>query len=234
MSIRMKCPHCGEVITAGDDKYGQQIECGACKAPVLVPEKPAGPVPRTASLLPDDAPSVLTGAGTRSGGSTGPAQPAQENDILETRPAWRAFPGHIAIAAILGVGGIIGAFSAGPYLLLGVPAAGVVLLQVWLTVLATKYRLTSQRLFWRQGILSRKLEEMEIYRITDVKLEQGAIESMLGVGTVLVLSSDATTKILSMPHLANPEQLKETLRTAYRAARSREGIRGAEFLVPGA
>jgi membrane protein YdbS with pleckstrin-like domain len=244
MVIRMMCPYCSKVIATDDDKYGQQIECSWCKAPVTVPERP---VAKTATLLPEEpaAPApVAAPPAAPAPVAAPPAAPAPavrahqvlpgsagDVEIAVVHPVWRGYPGQVLLAAALVavfVAGLV--LGAGKWSLVALAAAGVAALRTWLLTLATRYRLTSERLFWREGILSRKNEEMELYRITDVKLEQGIIETLLKVGTVVVISTDATTPTLRLMHLANPEEFKEKLRRAYRAEAARMGVRRSEFM----
>jgi uncharacterized membrane protein YdbT with pleckstrin-like domain len=45
-------------------------------------------------------------------------------------------------------------------------------LLVWIKVKSCSYRLTSQRLFVRRGWLSKHVNEMELYRVKDVIVDQ--------------------------------------------------------------
>lgn len=51
------------------------------------------------------------------------------------------------------------------------------------------------------------------------------------IGTVNVVANDPTTPSLAMPGIANPETVKETIRTAYRRSRRAEGVRVGERMV---
>jgi len=48
---------------------------------------------------------------------------------------------------------------------------------------------------------------------------------------VRVVANDPTTPSLVMPGIADPENVKETLRTTYRRARKAEGVRVGERMV---
>ena len=87
-----------------------------------------------------------------------------------------------------------------------------------------------QRLFAQTGLIAKNLEEVELFRVKDVTLRQGVLDRLLGVGTVTVLSTDDTAPELELAGIRDPLAAKEALRTAFRAARQREGLRTAEFI----
>ena len=143
-----------------------------------------------------------------------PPTSAEEQPVFEVKPAARAFPGRIIWGIVL-LPVVIGLF-----LLLG----------VWYRTAATRYRLTTQRLFRRTGLIGRHEEEVELFRVKDVTLTQGALQRLLGVGTVVVLSSDDTTPRLELAGISDPAGIKEQIRAAFRAARQREGLRTGEYI----
>ncbi len=144
-----------------------------------------------------------------------PAGAEEEQTIGEWRPAGRAYLGLI----LWGVALL-------PLFLLGL----LLLLRAWYLVASKRYRLTTQRLFVQTGLVAKHLEEVELFRVKDVTLSQGFFQRLLGVGTVVVLSTDDTAPRLELAGLREPLAVKETLRSAFRAARQREGMRMAEFI----
>ena len=138
----------------------------------------------------------------------------EETAIFELKPAYRAHLGLLVWGVLLAPVGI-----------------GLILLaRAWYLVASTRYRLTSQRLFAQTGLIAKNLEEVELFRVKDVTLSQGVLDRLLGVGTVTVLSTDDTAPELDLAGIRDPLAAKEALRTAFRAARQREGLRTAEFI----
>ena len=144
-----------------------------------------------------------------------PATPGEEKPVFELKPAWRAHLGLLfwgfGLLVVFGVGLLF-------------------LLRAWYLVAATRYRLTTQRLFVQTGLVAKNLEEVELFRVKDVTLTQGMLQRMLGVGTVVVLSTDDTAPRLELHGILGPMEVKEQIRTAFRASRQREGMRMAEFI----
>ena len=139
----------------------------------------------------------------------------EETAIFELKPAYRAHIGLLVWGVLLAPVGI-----------------GLILLaRAWYLVASTRYRLTSQRLFAQTGLIAKNVEEVELFRVKDVTLSQGVLDRLLGVGTVTVLSTDDTAPELDLAGIRDPLAAKEALRTAFRAARQREGLRTGEFIA---
>lgn len=111
---------------------------------------------------------------------------------------------------------------------------------LWLPVLVVrglanqgiKYKLTTQRLLLTTGLVSRRVEEVELYRIQDVTMSQSALGRMLGFGTVVVHVNDASTPRLVLQGVSNPMKIKEQIRDSFRTARRTEGVRSIEYGAP--
>lgn len=229
-SITFECPHCAERITRGESVRGQALLCPSCKGEMRVPPLPDSTQPRLARILDD-------------GSGLPPFDRQEENVVLDVRPAVRAFTGRIVVGAALVLGAtaiVTPGTLAGSVetlnpavqgLACAMAAAGLLLVvSPWVRVFSRRYRITDQRLFVTTGLIARKTDELELFRIKDVKLDQGFFERLLRFGTITVLSTDDTTPEVRLAGIANPEETKERLRTLYRAARKREGLRPMEII----
>lgn len=101
-----------------------------------------------------------------------------------------------------------------------VPAV-VVLLQGLVRKLGLRYRLSNHRLFTVRGILARQHDELELIRVDDVSVRQNLLQRWWGVGTVTVLSTDASNPRLEMQGIERPLEVKELIRAQVRARRAR-------------
>jgi len=84
---------------------------------------------------------------------------------------------------------------------------------------AVRYRLTQQRLEVERGILGRRYESIDLWRVRDVVLEQTLLERMRGVGRITVLSTDQVEPELTVGPVASAKPLYDRLRDAVAAAR---------------
>ena len=95
----------------------------------------------------------------------------------------------------------------------------------WWTNRTTVYELTSQRLRITSGILNRKLEELELYRVKDYAMEQPFLLRMLGLGNLTLATSDASTPSVAIRAIAGVQEVREKLRTAVQNERDRKRVR---------
>jgi membrane protein YdbS with pleckstrin-like domain len=225
-SIRFECPHCHEINAGDESMYGQQVNCGKCQTAIRVPQVAVRTEIQTARLIQEPvvvAPVVKDAA-------------QQETEIFKLSPAARAFLGLILLGVIfigLGVGLAIRAQDLSwPRWVALVPLAlgALPLLLVWIRVKSCSYRLTNERLFIRRGWLAKHVNELELYRVKDVVVDQGVLQRLLGYGTITVLADDDTTPEVHLVKISNPTKVKEMIRTQYRAARRREGVHPTEFM----
>jgi membrane protein YdbS with pleckstrin-like domain len=206
--------------------YGQRVKCRKCQAEILVPPAPASTEPQTARLIQEPAPAAPPALD----------EPKQETEIFKLSPVARAFPGQILLGVIfiaLAIGLAIRAqdFSWPRWVPLVPLALGLfLLLLLWVRVKSSSYRLTNQRLFVRRGWLAKHVNEVELYRVKDVVVDQGGLQRLLGYGTITVLADDVTTPQVDLLKISRPTRVKEMIRTQYRAARQREGVHPTEFM----
>jgi uncharacterized membrane protein YdbT with pleckstrin-like domain len=136
-----------------------------------------------------------------------------------------AFALGILLIAIFVAGGVM----VNPFIAIG---AGVVLL--WMLGLVAYIRtqvfeVTSQRLRWTRGIMTKRTDEMELYRVLDVSLVEPFLLRMVGAGNIEITSADTTTPRLVLPAVKGARELREKLRTAVEQRRDQKGVRMTEF-----
>ncbi len=176
-----------------------------------MPQAPANTEPQAARLIQEPA------AGT----PIVPVQANQETDIFKLSPVARAFPGQILLGVIfigLGIGLALRAqdFPWPRWVALVPLALGLLLLLLlWIRVKSCSYRLTTQRLFVRRGWLAKHVNELELYRVKDVVVDQGGLQRLLCYGAITVLSADDTTPEVDLVGISSPTKVKEMIRTQY-------------------
>ena len=111
---------------------------------------------------------------------------------------------------------------------LALTAAGLaVLLVTWVQNLAATYEITGERLLIRRGIVFKSIDEIELYRVKDVRLDFTLLNQWAGIGTLCVSSSDETTRAgdLLMTHVERAQQRREQLRRLVDIARQKRAVR---------
>ena len=109
------------------------------------------------------------------------------------------------------------------YLALLIPL--VMWLVRWYATKCTTYTLTSQRLRITSGILNKKVDELELFRVRDYTMDQPFLLRLVGLGNLTLITSDATTPTLAMRAIPGIESVREKLRTAVQTERDRKRVR---------
>lgn len=87
------------------------------------------------------------------------------------------------------------------------------------------YELTTERLkMIKQGMVSKKQDEMELYKVKDILVHQKMKDKLMKVGDIEVLSADESTPSLLMKRIKNPQDVKEAIRNAAKAAKKEAGV----------
>ena len=97
----------------------------------------------------------------------------------------------------------------------------------------TKYYLSEDRLFVQTGLLSMKIEETLLYRVTDISARVGLFQRIFGVGTIVVHSSDKSTPHIALVNVKEPLVVKELIHKHVEQMKVSRNIRVSEFLDDG-
>jgi len=103
----------------------------------------------------------------------------------------------------------------------------VIVLIKWIENLGTTYEISEDRLILRKGIFVKSIDEVELYRVKDVRLDFTLIAQWANIGTITVTSSDETTRDapLVIRDVDNANKRREALRRLVEAARDKRRVR---------
>ena len=133
-------------------------------------------------------------------------------------------------------GWLRGSLAGWATLLLCLVGIGLIMVLIkWFQNLATTYELTEDRLILHKGIINKSLDEIELYRVKDVRVEFSLIAQWAGIGTIVLESSDETTagQPLIMRDIDGAPARREKLRELVNAARRLRGVREFDMVQEG-
>jgi uncharacterized membrane protein YdbT with pleckstrin-like domain len=76
-----------------------------------------------------------------------------------------------------------------------------------------KVRITNQRMIISEGVFSRRTEEVELYRVRDVGVVEPFLYRLVGIGNVIIKSTDKTDPDMVLKGFSNAHQIKDLIRT---------------------
>ena len=135
------------------------------------------------------------------------------------------------LLALAGIGAaLLGDWGLWPLVLTGLALLLVVV--TWIQNLATRYEVTEERLIIHHGILFKSVDEIELYRIKDIRIDFTLINQWADIGTISVSSSDETTRNgdLVLPHVERARERREVLRRLVDVARQKRSVREIDMI----
>ncbi|MBR5130357.1 MAG: PH domain-containing protein [Alphaproteobacteria bacterium] len=108
------------------------------------------------------------------------------------------------------------------YLILSIVTLGIFLLVLYFKRIFRAYVLTNQRLIVITGIFSKRVDEIELFRIVDSSTSQSLIDRWANIGNIYISSTDRTGDVL-MEKIPSPYFVRDSLRQNYTYARQKKG-----------
>lgn len=153
--------------------------------------------------------------------------------LVGTIPGWGAcflfLAGLVGTFYFLAQGLLVGAAWVAPLLIL---VALAVLVLKWFENLGLAYEVTEDRLILHKGILQKSIDEIELYRVKDVRIDFSIINQLADIGTITIASSDETTRDapLVIRDVAQARARREKLRELVNTARRNRGVREIDMV----
>lgn len=108
---------------------------------------------------------------------------------------------------------------------LGLAAATLLFLTYKIAVLkSTSYEVTPNRIEWSRGIFSRKIDNLDMFRVVDLKLHRSLIDCILGIGTVTLVTKDESGPTFDFVKVRAPRYLYDAVKKASLDADRKQGV----------
>ncbi len=96
---------------------------------------------------------------------------------------------------------------------------------VWYENRSINYELTTERLLISTGIFSRKTEELELYRVKDLSIEEPFFMRLLNLANIKLTTSDKTLPEVVIIGVEDARELKDEIRKHVELLRDKKGVR---------
>jgi membrane protein YdbS with pleckstrin-like domain len=184
------------------------------------------------TVIPSETPSSKLAPEAGAAATAQPGPP--ETELWTGRTSWKHYAGRVSLWIVANVlfAALIGWLASARkwfelpgviwIVLGGVFVSGLIfIIPVFLRIISRRYRLTSQRLFIERGILSQTIDQTELIRVDDVRLEKTLIDRVFGLGTVSLLSTDVSDRLVVIEGIDDADRVAEAVRTNMRTQRGK-------------
>ena len=100
----------------------------------------------------------------------------------------------------------------------------LVLLYRYIYLRRIRYDITAEQLVCERGILLRKVDYMELYRIVDFQEKQSILQQICGLKTVSILSMDRNTPRLDLLGMKRSDRIVTLIRERVEYKKKKKGI----------
>ena len=109
----------------------------------------------------------------------------------------------------------------------GIGLAIIVLLVLLLKMVRLKmiyYEVTAERVEWSRGILDRRVDNLDMFRVIDLRLRRTLLDCIFGIGTVVLITTDKTDPEFVFEKIHKSRQLYDIIKRASLDADKRSGV----------
>jgi len=88
----------------------------------------------------------------------------------------------------------------------------------------TRYEVSTERIEWSRGIFDRRVDNLDMFRVIDLKLRRSLLDCIVGVGTVGLITTDKTDPEFTFEKIRNSRRLYDIIKKASLDADRRNGV----------
>lgn len=83
---------------------------------------------------------------------------------------------------------------------------------VWLKM--TYYEVTPDRIEWSRGILDRRVDNLDMFRVLDLKMRRTIFDCIFGIGTICLITTDKSNPEFVFEKVRSPRRLYDVVKKA--------------------
>ncbi len=86
------------------------------------------------------------------------------------------------------------------------------------------YEVSTDRIEFTRGIFSRQIDNLDMFRVVDIKLHRSLLDCLVGIGTVTLVTKDETDPMFEFEKVARPKSLYDIIKKASLEADRKQGV----------
>ena len=87
-----------------------------------------------------------------------------------------------------------------------------------------RYEVTADRIEWSRGVLDRKIDNLDMFRVIDKRMRRTLLDCIFGVGTITLVTTDKTSPNFTFQKIRRPRQLYDIIKKASLEADKRGSV----------
>jgi len=88
----------------------------------------------------------------------------------------------------------------------------------------TRYEVSPDRIEWSRGILDRRVDNIDMFRVIDLKMRRSVLDCIFGIGTVGLITTDKTDPKFEFEKVHRSRELYDIIKKASLEADRRTGV----------
>jgi uncharacterized membrane protein YdbT with pleckstrin-like domain len=181
-----------------------------------------------------------------------PENPEQQKDAKRTEPLFEASPSTLVLtgsfiktAIVIAAMSFLAFWPVNQYLVnIKLPANAIAFIEKYRTITGVSimaaamiilfykiiklksihYRVTVDRVEWSRGIFERQIDNIDMFRVIDLRLYRSVSDSLVGIGTVVLTTTDKSDPEFKFEKIHKPRQLYDTIKKASLDADSKRSV----------
>ncbi|HOK66927.1 MAG TPA: PH domain-containing protein [Anaerohalosphaeraceae bacterium] len=86
------------------------------------------------------------------------------------------------------------------------------------------YQISPDRIEWNRGIFNRKVDNIDMFRVIDIKLRRSLMDCLLGIGKITLMTRDETDPVFEFEKIRRPREVYDYIKAASLAADRKQGV----------
>lgn len=86
------------------------------------------------------------------------------------------------------------------------------------------YEVSTDRIEFTRGILNRQIDNLDMFRVMDIKLHRSLLDCLVGIGSVTLMTKDESDPVFEFEKVARPKDLYDIIKRASLEADRKQGV----------
>ncbi|MDA7888286.1 PH domain-containing protein [Akkermansiaceae bacterium] len=154
---------------------------------------------------------------------------SEENVVWKGRSSQIVNFWPLVISLLIVIGLIVGAFNSSGWLAVGAVLPAGYGGWIWLQTKCKVFEFTSERIRIYEGVFNQEINEVELYRVKDTKIQKPFWLRLFGLSSIVLSTSDRSCPTVEIKAIKDGPEIREKLRKQVEMLRDKKRVREVDF-----